>query len=36
VPTRTSIREGGTSIDFEIEDPRIFADYQAIVGEIEQ
>jgi hypothetical protein len=35
VPTRTSIREGGTSIDFEIEDPRIFADYQAIVGEID-
>lgn len=36
VPTRTSIREGGTSIDFEDEDPRIFADYQAIVGRLDR
>jgi mannose-6-phosphate isomerase-like protein (cupin superfamily) len=34
VPTRTSIREGGTSIEFEDEDPRIFADYRRIVGDL--
>lgn len=35
VPTRTSIKHGGTSIDYDDEDPRIFADYQAIVGRID-
>lgn len=35
VPTRTSIKAGGTSIDFEDEDPRILADYQQIVGKVE-
>jgi hypothetical protein len=36
VPTRTSIRHGGTQIEFDDEDPRIFADYQAIVGQVDQ
>lgn len=34
VPTRTSIRQGGTQIEFDDEDPRIFADYQAVVGPV--
>ena len=35
VPTRTSIKLGGTQIEFDDEDPQIFADYQAIVGKID-
>ncbi|HLI15845.1 MAG TPA: hypothetical protein VKV23_07330 [Acidimicrobiales bacterium] len=35
VPTRTSIKAGGTAIEYEDEDPRIFAEYREIVGEIE-
>jgi hypothetical protein len=34
VPTRTSIRHGGTQIEFDDEDPRILADYLKIVGEV--
>jgi hypothetical protein len=33
VPTRTSLKAGGTTIDYEDEDPRIYADYRRIVGE---
>jgi mannose-6-phosphate isomerase-like protein (cupin superfamily) len=35
VPTRTSFRAGGTSIEFDDEDPRIFADYKKTIGEVE-
>jgi mannose-6-phosphate isomerase-like protein (cupin superfamily) len=34
VPTRTSLKAGGTTIDYEDQDPRILADYQQIVGEV--
>lgn len=34
VPTRTSLKDGGTTIDDEDQDPRILADYQQIVGEV--
>jgi hypothetical protein len=33
VPTRTSIKAGGTAIEYEDEDPRIWADYLSVVGE---
>lgn len=33
VPTRTSIKAGGTAIEYDDEDPRIWADYLNFVGE---